>query len=334
MSTDAPSPRSAIEALRGAQNLTDLYPVLNANRMTAGWHKIRPSLWPEPRTEFSPMHWRYAEGKLALDQAGRWMSTEQAERRNLILYNPVGDNDYATLRTIIVAYQMIRPGEHARAHWHTPNALRFVLDAGEGVYTVVDGVELPMRPGDVLLTPGDCWHSHYNHGDRDAYWIDFLDVPLVHLLEPMFVEHYPGGDQPVTSRPAESEFMYPANWIDTQLDRQTEPVAQSLAQGGIRQFELPSASHIPTLQLRFTRIEAGKVFEPPRSTANRVYAVARGRGHAQIGSLASNWSAFDVLAAPTWHPIRIAADEDTLLFEVSDEAVMRAIGMFREGRPA
>lgn len=325
MNPQAPATPGAIEALTGAQSLDDLYPVLNANRMTAGWHKIRPSLWPQPRTEFRPMHWRYAEGKLALDQAGRWMSTEQAERRNLILYNPVGDNDYATLRTIIVAYQMIKPGEHARAHWHTPNALRFVLDAGEDVYTVVDGIELPMRPGDVLLTPGNCWHSHYNHGTRDAYWIDFLDVPLVHLLEPMFVEHFPGGTQPVKARPTESEFMYPAGWIDSQLDRLASTE-------GVRQFELPSLPHLPTLQLRFTRIEAGAAFEPPRSTANRVFAVAQGEGRACIGTLESTWSAFDVLAAPTWHTIRIEARTPTLLFEVSDEALMRAIRMFREDK--
>jgi len=48
---------------------------------------------------------------------------------------------------------MVLPGEAARSHRHTPNALRLVVDAAPGNYTVVNGKKLPMRPGDVLLTP-------------------------------------------------------------------------------------------------------------------------------------------------------------------------------------
>ena len=56
------------EQIEGASGLDDLYPALFASRMTAGWHKKRPSLWKEPRTEFRPLHWRYELGKAALDQ--------------------------------------------------------------------------------------------------------------------------------------------------------------------------------------------------------------------------------------------------------------------------
>lgn len=56
-----------------------------------------------------------------------------------MLFNPVGDNDYDTVRTLVVAFQMIKPGEYARPH-RFPNAMRLILDAGPGCYTVVDGV--------------------------------------------------------------------------------------------------------------------------------------------------------------------------------------------------
>lgn len=58
-------------------------------------------MWPRPRGEFRPAHWRYSEAKAALDAAGRLINTELAERRNLILANPAGgycDEDLAIRR--------------------------------------------------------------------------------------------------------------------------------------------------------------------------------------------------------------------------------------------
>ncbi len=89
---------------------------------------------------------------------------------------------------MVTAYQMIMPGEWARSHRHTPNALRLILDSEPGTYTEVDGVKIAMEPGDVLLTPNWSSHGHGNNSRACAYWLDFLDVPLVQLLEPMFFE--------------------------------------------------------------------------------------------------------------------------------------------------
>jgi gentisate 1,2-dioxygenase len=86
---------------------------------------------------------------------------------------------------------MIMPGEKARSHRHTPNALRLIVDAEPGAYTIVNGERLSMMPGDVVLTPNWCWHGHGNDSRSNAYWLDVLDVPLVHLLEPMFFEPHP-----------------------------------------------------------------------------------------------------------------------------------------------
>jgi len=91
---------------------------------------------------------------------------------------------------LVAAYQMIMPGEWARVHRHTPNALRLILDAEPGTYTEVDGVNIAMEPGDVLLTPNWSTHGHGNDSKACAYWLDFLDAPLVQLLEPMFFEHF------------------------------------------------------------------------------------------------------------------------------------------------
>ena len=311
-----------VSALNAAQNLDDLYKVFAANHYTAGWHKARPSLWREPRTGFTPQHWRYKDAAVALERAGEWIGTELAERLNLLMCNPVGDNDYATVRTLVSAYQMIKPGEYARAHRHTPNALRLVLDAKPGLYTVVDGIRLPMNPGDVLLTPNWCWHSHYNEGKHSAIWLDFLDVPLVHLLEPMFFEEYPGGFQPVTSEPNESPFWYGIDWVRAELQKVT-------AENGVRRLTLPSQQHIPTMGLSYLQIPNDAKLKVERSTVSRIFAVVEGTGTATIGDLHITWERGDVFAVPSWTAFEIGASQDALLFEVSDEPVLQALRFLR-----
>src|SRR6202140_4381052 len=171
-----------------AGSLQELYDKLETVGMGAGWNKPTPSLWPSPRKTLVPALWKYELARGALDAAGRLINTELAERRNLILFNPAEGNTYATVRTLVAAYQMIMPGEWARAHRHTPNALRLILDAEPGTYTEVDGVDIAMAPGDVLLTPNWSTHGHGNRSKACAYWLDFLDAPLVQMLEPMFFE--------------------------------------------------------------------------------------------------------------------------------------------------
>jgi gentisate 1,2-dioxygenase len=321
---------SARAQIEGATSLDDLYGVFAANRYTAGWHKKRPSLYPEPKAEFTPQHWRYADARLALDRAGEWVGTDLAERRNLIMFNPVGDNDYATVRTIISAYQMIKPGEHAKAHRHTPNALRLILDGAPGLFTVVDGAKLPMNEGDVLLTPNWCWHSHYNEGRANGYWLDFLDVPLVHLLEPMFFEHFPGdGVQPVTSAPNTHPFVFTRAAV-------IEALAGLPADArGVKRLVLDSQDAIPTIELAYLQIPRGASTAPGRrTTASRVLAVTSGEGTATIGGLTTDWRRGDVLAVPSWVPFGIAARTDALVFEVSDEPTLRKLGFWREAMPA
>lgn len=314
------------DSKRGLQAATDLdalYPVLDANRMTAGWHKKRPSLWKEPLTEYQPLHWSYDVGTLALDQAGRWMDTEMAERRNLLLFNPVGDNDYDTVRTLVAAYQMVKPGEYARAHRHSPNALRLVVDAGPGCYTVVDGVKLPMASGDLLLTPGNAWHSHFNLGDANAYWIDVLDVPLVHRLEPMFVEHLEGGTQAVESTPESHPYWFPIDQVMKALDAIP-------AKDGVKQHRLDCAASMKTIAITYHQMAKGSQVKPQQNTASRIVCVASGRGTARIRERSFDFARGDVMAVPSWHDYSFSAVEDTLLVEISDEPVLKALGFYRE----
>src|SRR3546814_16181721 len=81
---------------------------------------------------------------------------------------------------------MIMPGERAPSHRHPSNALRIILE-GEGAFSVVDGVKMPMNAGDVVLTPGGMFHGHGHEGDQPSYWLDCLDLPLTHLLDGVYI---------------------------------------------------------------------------------------------------------------------------------------------------
>lgn len=316
-----------IALLEGTRSLKDLYPVLEASRYTAGWHKKRRSLWPQPDSAFTPRHWRYAEARLALDKAGDWISTELAERRNLLMFNPVDDNDYATVRTLVAAYQMVRPGEYARAHRHSPSALRMVLDAPGGLFTVVNGAQIPMISGDILLTPGTFWHSHFSEeskaGGRNSYWIDFLDVPLVQLLEPMFYEEFPGGIQPVTAAPDRSELWFP-------FEETKRAIAATAPDGnGVRRHVLASQSMMPSMELSYRHLPAGGSSGPLRTTESRILAVAEGEVTFRTPSLERRAVRGDIFAVPCWVPFEIAAGPEAYVFEVSDAPVQRMLGLYR-----
>ncbi len=309
--------------LAGAKSLEALYDGLATRGIGAGWAKPTPSLYSEPCRNFLPHAWSWADGKAALDAAGGLISTELAERRNLILFNPVEGNTYATVRTLIAAYQMILPGETARSHRHTPNALRFVLE-GEGSYTIVDGARIDMRPNDVLLTPNWHWHGHASVADGPCYWMDCLDAPTVHLLEPMFFETHPDGVETPRMTATESPFVFTWESVQRALDK-TAPDPSGRC--GTR-IELGSPA-LDTAALYMQRIPSGTATRRYRTTANHIFACAEGSGATEIDGETFAWRRGDVVAVPGWRPFCHRAEHDATLFSMTDEPLLRALHWLR-----
>jgi gentisate 1,2-dioxygenase len=316
------------EALARAGSLEELYGKLALVGIAPGWAKATPSLWAAPRKTFVPAHWKYEQARGALDAAGRLINTALAERRNLILFNPAAENSYGTVRTLVAAYQMIMPGEWARAHRHTPNALRLILDAEPGTYTEVDGVKIAMAPGDVLLTPNWSSHGHGNDSRACAYWLDFLDVPLVQLLEPMFFE--PAEQDKIRGAFAaapptkDSPLVFPLSETLRRLDAAAAESAGPFA----TQVELGDPA-LDTIGLHMMRLAAQVRTAPYRTTANNIYAVVKGTGATTVDGERFDWSRGDVIAAPAWRPHFHEAAEDALVLRVSDEPVMLRLGFHR-----
>jgi gentisate 1,2-dioxygenase len=297
------------------RTLDELQSLLASRSMTPGWiRREKPILWPEMRSEFVPAHWRYAEAREAMKAAGRLIGTDQAERRNFVMRNPIPGNDIATLRTLICAYQSILPGEKARSHRHASHALRVILES-RGSYSIVDGDKHPMESGDVVLTPGWCWHGHGHDGAEQAYWFDGLDVPLTHLLEPMFFEEHPAGFEPVKRVTAHSPMRFAFSEIEKRLKaEQTIDLA---------------APQMPTITLKVHRWDKGWANRPFREAANTVYVVMRGSGRSNLGDTTFDWEFGDTLAAPAWSRIEHRAAEDSIVFSMSDEALMRWTKYYR-----
>jgi len=305
----------ALDTLQGGAS--DLNPA-------PGWvARKTPILWPQPRSEFAPAHWSYEAAKAVLDAAGPTIDLSQAERRNLILRNSAQDTSFETTRTLVCAYQMILPGEIAPSHRHSPHALRVILD-GRGSYSIVNGQKIPMETGDVVLTPGWCWHGHGHDGDRPAYWFDGLDVPLTQLLEPMFYEEHPEKYESVERVPASSPLRFTRESIAQSLDN-----AKFDPEGFHGPRIALATPDMPTMGLHVERIEGGTKTRRHRSTANTVFLVLDGSGTTKIGERDFSWRKGDAFAAPTWNMIEHRIDGDAVLFTLSDEPLMRFAGYYR-----
>lgn len=307
-----------------AQDLPSLHAMLDLVKMKNGWAKPTPSLYPAPKQHFVPAHWKFADARPALHAAGRLVGTDKAERRNLIMANPIDGNDYATVASLVGAYQMVKAGEVARSHRHTPNAMRIILEGGPKAYTIVDGHSIPMMPGDVLLTPNSCYHGHDNQSENEAYWIDILDVPLVQFLGPMFFEVHPDAlerSQQVSPN-ASMRFAF-ADYIHQLMD------SQELA-AGVKTLLLGPPT-LSTFDRTVVHLKAHTVWDLPASTPNQIWVVLKGQGTTRVNGQQFDWEAGDLMAMPYWNAFQHTASEDSILIRMSDAPLMQFLGWHRSG---
>lgn len=169
------------------------------------WEQMKRLNPPAPDPQTIPHIWKYDEIRPLLLQAGELVTEKQAERRVLMLVNPKRGKPTHPARdhppdrnppeapfttdTLYAGLQLVMPHETAPAHRHTAFAMRFIIE-GEGGFTAVHGRRIPMRRGDVILTPTWNWHDHGNHGDAPMVWLDGLDLPNFVHFPVHFVEHY------------------------------------------------------------------------------------------------------------------------------------------------
>jgi gentisate 1,2-dioxygenase len=139
------------------------------------------------RAQAVPHHWKWKDLLPVVEKSGELVSMNDSERRTLILMNPALAPTIATVTTMYAGYRINMPNETAPAHRHSPNAVRLGL-TGVTNFTAVEGEHIGFGPGDLVLTPHDCWHSHGNEGSEPAINISYLDHPLCNTLNATYFD--------------------------------------------------------------------------------------------------------------------------------------------------
>ena len=344
-------PTSNVHAVDGDAS----YTALRELSVAPLWRYYGTLLPAEPKNRARPHVWHYARLRPHALHFSRELSMAEAERRVLMLINPALTEPPATVNTLFAGIQILMPGETAQAHRHTAAAFRFIIE-GNGAYTTVNGECVPMRAGDLLLTPSWHWHDHTHSGDGVMMWLDGLDYPLVNALDAGFFESYEQRTQPVTRpenmssrqllhgrlnpvwEPPQTNISPVGNYCWTETKRALDAIADdamgSSAEGIQLEYSNPwtGGPVMPTMSCRIARLRAGFLGTPRRHTASTIYHVVSGQGSTEVDGQRLDWTDKDVFVVPGWTPYihRIAADQDAILFAYSDEPVLRALGLYRE----
>jgi len=301
-----------------AQSLEELHSMLDLVQFKNGWAKPTPSLYPEPKKKFVPAHWKFKEARAALHSAGRLVSTEHAERRNLILANPIEGNDYPTVSTLVGVYQMVKSGEKAKSHKHSPNAMRIIIEGDINAFTVVNGKSIPMMNGDVLLTPNGSFHGHDNQSPSEAYWIDVLDVPLVQFLGPMFFQTHPKSYEEGVQLDLQSEMRFAFSDFSQTVLTQPQLIP------GVRALKLGPAQ-LTTFDRTVIHLNANTHWSNAKTTFNQLFIVLRGQGQTHVEKQCFSWSVGDFIAIPSWYDFSHETSEESILIKVTDLPLLKLL---------
>jgi gentisate 1,2-dioxygenase len=336
--------------------LKKLYADFAANGLVPLW-TVRGDLMPmSPRPSAVPFVWRWTDVYPLAVRSGDLVPVGRGGERRAIAYaNPgVSGEPYAT-PTLWAAVQYLGPQEVAPAHRHSQSAFRFVL-GGEGVWTVVDGDAVEMRRGDLLLTAGWRWHEHHNTGTEPMVWLDGLDIPLVCALDAGFFQF--GSDQvsdrstphlsrserlwghpglrPVGALAARTSPLMAYRWkntdaaLEAQITLDAEGYAGAVGPGHAAvRFTNPTngSDALVTLRMEMHRLAPGASTVGEQRVGSSVWQVFDGEGSIELGGSLFDVQAGDVVAIPSWCPVRVCARSRVDLFMFSDAPVYEALNL-------
>jgi gentisate 1,2-dioxygenase len=312
------------------------------------WRLSGAVLADEPRPLAPANLWRWVDIRRLLLRAGEIRALDGgAGRRTVRLCMPGIEQKWAT-RTIHASFQLVKPGETAEAHRHSLGALRFVVE-GRGGHTTVEGEKFIMEPGDLILTPQYTWHDHGNDSDEPMIWIDGHDAPLTLTLNAGFFERFSVPTQPVVhdqgfmrrrtgalrprgvDRRAEG-YPYIYKWRDAQdALAAMEPSDWDPYEGFAVDYvdAVSGGPTLPTIACHLHQLPVGRSTLPQRETSSRIYHVVQGAGRTVAQAKILEWQAGDTFVVPGWTWSEHRADNDAILFAMSDEPVLRATCLYR-----
>ena len=307
-----------------------------------------------PKPAGIPYLWKWPTVYPLLVESCDVLPESYTARRHLGFTNPGLERRGAT-HTILMGFQMVKPGEIAWAHRHSISALRFVVQGNENAYTVVDGEVCPMENNDLILTPQWSWHDHHNESKEHVVWLDVLDVPLIAALNGFFYEPYAGSRQQ-PQRPSEAEYVQARTgalrpswekpqqqrlplryrWGDAEaLLKKLAPLEGSPYDGLSLEYVNPMTGGptMPTLGCWIQMLRPGEGTKLHRHISSAIYLVVRGEGETVVGDQRLEWSQHDAFIVPNWawhRHLNRSKTDDAILFSVNDIPVYQAFGLYRE----
>jgi gentisate 1,2-dioxygenase len=354
--------------------LRDMYAEISARNLFPFWAKSSDVEHDEIRQLMNgpkpvPFRWSYQndiEG--LLHRSAQLVTTEDTDRRSLVLINPGLAPRRATVSTLYTAYRLNDPHEIMPPHRHTASAIRFGL-TGEKNFTGVEGEDITFGPGDMVLTPRDTWHNHGNVGDEPAINLSVLDYPLVENLNALafdhdykeggvakrkqsarfpsdysarvygagglkarFVDHFRGvgGSSPM--------FVYRYDAMRELLDKHRD-VEGNGHEGLLVEYvdPLTGGPVYKTMTFFMQMVRNGETTLPLKQSASLLVAPFEGRGHALIDGVRFDLERFDTVAIPGGHWVQYVneGNDPLILFVASDEPAVAAFGLLtRYGRTA
>lgn len=329
------------------ENLKALEAEMEKDSMKGLWVR-EEELRVEPKPFGAPRLWKWIKVRTALEAAARLVPTNyKGARRAIQLVHP--SLGTGTSHTLGFAVQLVKAGESVYAHRHTAAAMRFVLQGGEGVYTITNGEKCIMERGDLVIQPNWGWHNHINETEEDAVWIDCLDVGLMRLLHTMFQEPHPSEEVRLFNSPVDNTVRNPAGlapvgrkakklvykWRET-LPALTEmlPEDKSLFDGRCMEYLNPATGGptFPTFSCWIQMLERGEETREHRHTANHLYHAFQGSGTTQVDGQEIAWEEGDFFVVPnwTWHRHQNGGSHSAILFSTTDRPLLEALGVFRE----
>ncbi len=327
-----------------------------------------------PSPKLVPHLWPWETVYSCLEESGEVIKLghidEAAKRRTVNLVNPSITDFKSTSRTLQMSVQLVKPGENAECHRHTAAALRFVVESDGTGYTNVDGEQMIMEPGDLVLTPNWTWHDHHNGGDNPLVWLDVLDVHLINHLDANIHENYSEGEAEnanyfegaaqtivytdgycrerfgvarANTDHVDARFVpYTYKWGDTlaTLNAMAEADISDPCDGVLLDYKNPltGGPTMPTINCRAQMLRPGEETRPHRHFSSTIYHVVEGAGVTSVGSGKDGgeelaWDRRDCFFLPSfeWHSFKNnSKTEPAILFSVSDRPVLESLGLYRE----
>jgi gentisate 1,2-dioxygenase len=294
-----------------------------------------------------PHLWSWRMLRPLLDDAMKVTTPAAVERRVLSLVDPEAvDPAAGTTTNLITALQMLLPGETARPHRHSMNAIRFVVE-GKGAHTIVDGKGCLMEEGDLILTPAWTWHEHVHKGRGPMVWMDALDAPLHRYLGTDAFEPGPPHDMPdcaddgafavanIVPEEAGTDlkfspvFRYP--WAQAAAAVSAAPRSKDGARRVRYVNPLTGGSAMALMDCHLAQFDRGSETIPFRTTSNAVCCVVEGSGTTRVGDDILTWEPKDIFSLPhgNWITPRAESDKATM-FMVSDRDALKRLDLLKE----